>query len=162
QGYDNTTVLGTATAVTYNGNAPTSDTIVTQTITTGVTPAIVDSANFNVQVTFDNNGASDLTAHVNYVQVSVAYSDGSTTASVQYGGFGFGSVIPSDATINSITVVANWMASRSTASATFSFQAYKGAKQVPISGVSLSQTQPAAITVASSVTVANPGLTGAD
>ena len=47
---------GTAASATYNGSgAPTSATALTQTVNSGVTPAMLTSASgFQVQVVFDN------------------------------------------------------------------------------------------------------------
>ena len=163
QAYNGATGLGTAaSAGPYNGNAPTSFVSLAQAVP-GVTPAILtNNANFNVKVTVDNSGGSSLTADIDYVEVEATWNDGTTTATVAYGGFGFDSVVPPDATITSITVEASVFASVATTDATVSLQAYKGAGQTAIAGVSANRNAPGTAPAALSVTRANPGLTGAD
>ena len=167
QMFDGATAIGTAASSTYNNSdAPTTSTSLTQTVSSGVTPAkLTDASTFQVVVGFANlssgKGVSIL-ASIDYVQVDVTWSNGSTAATTVLGGFGFDKVIPADATITSLTAEAKWNVSAAAANASLSFQAYDGGGQTPIAGVAQTVSNPPTTPTVSTVTVTNPGLLGSD
>jgi hypothetical protein len=167
QMFDGSTAIGTASSATYNNNnAPTSGTSLVQTVTTGVTPSMLTAASgFQVAVSFANLSSGKgitMVGSIDYVQVDVHWSDGTTAASVALGGFHFDNVVPADATITSLSVEAKWNVAAAASNATLALQAYDGGGQIAIAGVSKSVTNPPTTRTATSVTVTNPGLLGSD
>jgi hypothetical protein len=167
QMFDGSTAIGTAASATYNSNdAPTTASTMTQTVTSGVTPTMLTNASgFQVVLTLDNLSSGrgiDITASIDSVQVNVTWSDGTTSATTALGGFHFDSVIPSDATITSLTTEAKWNVVAAAATAELSFQAYDVGGLNAISGVSKTVTNPPTTATSASVTVTNPGLLGSD
>jgi hypothetical protein len=165
--FDGATGIGTAASATYNGsNAPTSATALTQTVNSGVTPAMLTNASgFQVEVIFDNLSSGQgvtILASIDDVQVDVHWSDGTTSAATALGGFHFDSIIPSDATITSLTTEVKWNVVAAASNATLSFQAYHGGGLAAIAGVTSAVTNPPTTPTVSTVTVTNPGLVGSD
>ena len=165
--FDGNTAIGTAASATYNSNnAPTTFTSLTQTASSGVTPAMLtDTSNFQVEVDFENLSSGKgvtILASIDYVQVNVTWSDGTTSATTALGGFHFDNVIPTDATITSLTAEVKWNVTAAAANASLGFQAYDGGGQTAIAGVAQTVTNPPTTPTVTSVTVTNPGLKGSD
>jgi hypothetical protein len=167
QMFDGATAIGSASSATYNNNdAPTNGTALTQSVTTGVTPAMLTNASgFQVAVSFANLSSGKgvtILSSIDYVQVDVHWSDGTTSATTALGGFHFDNLIPADATITSLTTEVKWNVAASASNATLSFQAYDGGGLLAIAGATQSVTNPPTTPTTASVTVASPGLLGSD
>lgn len=79
-----------------------------------------------LKVTRSAGSTTDFTASVDYVKVSLTWtlSGTSVTRSIVLKGFGFDNVIPSTATISSITTEARWKLSATTTHSTLGVQAF--------------------------------------
>jgi hypothetical protein len=167
QMFDGATAIGSAASATYNNNdAPINGTALTQTVTTGVTPAMLTNASgFQVAVSFANLSSGKgvtILSSIDYVQVDVHWSDGTTSATTALGGFHFDNVIPADATITSLTTEVKWNVAASASNATLSFQAYDGGGLLAIAGETQSVTNPPTTPTTATSTITNPGLLGSD
>jgi hypothetical protein len=112
-----TTVSNPATSLTQYTNTPS---------VAGLTPADLTDANFGVLVSASAATAA-WTLSVDYIQVSVGYSVTSgSNQTVTLSGFGFDSVVPVGAVIESVTTEVRWMASVSGASETLGIEAVAG------------------------------------
>ncbi len=104
---------------------PTSDTTVSYTVNSGVTPADLTDANFQVKLRATlNAGGTAFTASVDYVKVTVVYST-YLSSTVTYGNFGIS--IPAGATISSVVVESKWNVSAANGTAVLSLQPFAGA-----------------------------------
>jgi hypothetical protein len=151
QAYANatSTALGTETTDT---TAPLTDTTRTQTVTTGVTRADLDDANFGVMVRVSRDSSTatvnpDFTAYLDYVRVTVSWTAPGTTHGVAYGGFGF-NAIPADATVVGIKTEVKWKVSVSTSHATLGIQAFTGGGATAVGSEYTDTSPPTTATIA--------------
>jgi hypothetical protein len=121
------TALGTEVT---NSTGPIVDTVATQTVVSGVSATDLSDANFGVRVRVSRGNSADanpnVTAYLDYVTVTVAWSASNATHGVTYGNFRFGS-LPSNSTITGVTTEVRWKTSVSGVKAQFGFQPYVGA-----------------------------------
>ena len=94
-----TTVTNPSTTFTTSTNSPS---------VIGLTPADLTDANFGVLVSAFAATAA-WTAYVDYIQVTVGYSNTSgSNQTITLNGFGFDSIVPAGATIESVTTEVRW------------------------------------------------------
>jgi hypothetical protein len=122
QAYKNgyATAIGTATTIT---NPPTSLTLETASPSVaGLTAADFTDANFGVVVTA--SASTPWTFSLDYIQVVVNWSEAvGSNQTVTLTGFGFDSIIPSTATIESVTTEVDWKVDVSGANETLGVKA---------------------------------------
>lgn len=110
------------------------------------------------------NGATnpDFTASIDYVRVNVTWSlnGASTTHSIFLKGFGLKQLIPTGATITSVTTSASWKLSTAGTSGTLGLQAYKDAGATALGTETTDATSPTSLTTATQTV--NSGVTPTD
>jgi hypothetical protein len=113
-----------------NASGPTSDTTAQQIVLGGVEVADLSDANFGVRVRISRDGSSvgnpDVTASLDHVSVTVAWTAPSTTHAVSYGDFGLDG-LPAGAVVRELKTEVRWHTTTATSRAALGFQPYVGA-----------------------------------
>lgn len=112
-----------------DATSPTSDTTAQQVVLSGVSVADLSDASFGVRVRVSRNGSSianpDVTAMLDSVTVTAAWTAPSTTHGVTLGGFAF-ATLPANAVVHEIKTEVRWRSTTSTSKAVLGFQPYVG------------------------------------
>jgi hypothetical protein len=112
-----------------DASGPTADTTAQQIVTGGVEVGDLSNANFGVRVRISRDGSSvgnpDVTAWLDHVHVTVAWTALSTTHAVSYGDFGLDG-LPAGAVVRELKTEVRWHTTTATSKAALGFQPYLG------------------------------------